>query len=159
MDAEELDRILTAAAESLATEHEWVKESALTERAFALGVHAALVRAVSPELRPTVDRAQAIAVMNTTFVKEGDDPFRGTTAERLLERLRRNGGGDAVEVARVVNELLAVIDQREQLTSHHAAAARDLLDGIADAPLERIPSLVRLVEEHLRGLYRPDDPV
>jgi hypothetical protein len=70
--AAELDRLLAGATKSLETEHEWVRESALTERAFALGVRAVLIQVVPPELRDAVERAAFRAVAATMFEREGD---------------------------------------------------------------------------------------
>jgi hypothetical protein len=82
MDAAELDRVLAGAADILAADHEWVRESALTERAFALGVRAVLIQVVPLELRDAVERAAFRTVAATMFARQGDRTHVGIEADK-----------------------------------------------------------------------------
>jgi hypothetical protein len=93
IDEADLERVLACAAECLAADYDWVTESALTERAFALGVRAVLVQIVPPDLRGAVETAAFRAVSATMFPRGRDDTFRGTAAGRLISSLHAHVDG------------------------------------------------------------------
>jgi hypothetical protein len=158
IDAAEIDRVLAGAAESMGTEHEWVRDSALTERAFALGVRAVLIQVAPPELHDAVERAAFRAVASTMFAREGDDSFQGTAAGRLIVSLQRQVDGSLSAGSgfdRLVSEISSLIDERRRQVAHRAEAACHLIQALGEAPPELRSSLVRDLEAHLRGLFGP----
>lgn len=128
---QEFESVVTSASDALkpGADFAWIRESAILERAYYIGLYAGL-KAIAQE--EDLDRLLRRALFETVFMRSGDDSFSSTPVGKAYEELKKSflDNKDPEQFTQLIRALLTKLDEIDRSWNSALFAARRIIEEL-----------------------------